>query len=133
MDAAKQVASKGKDVAEKGKDAVAEGASSSGKAVSSVAGKAKWPAVAGGAALAGLAGGVALAGKRNGGTKLLGHPVGGGKATKQLADAGKGMGKFSENLGQLAAEMRQTREAIDQGSKHASPIEVVLRALTARR
>jgi hypothetical protein len=29
--------------------------------------------------------------------------------------------------------MRKTREAFESGSKHGSPIEVVLRALTARR
>ena len=33
----------------------------------------------------------------------------------------------------FAAEMRKTREAFESGSKHGSPIEVVLRALTARR
>ncbi|HZA59450.1 MAG TPA: hypothetical protein VE523_09730 [Solirubrobacterales bacterium] len=53
------------------------------------------------------------------------------KAGKGLAEAGKGIGRFSENAGQLAAELRQTREALD--TKHQSPIEVVLRALTARR
>jgi hypothetical protein len=91
--------------------------------------------VAGGAALAGLAGGVALGAQRNSGRKILGMRVGQGRgeAGKNLADTSKNIGKFSENVGQFAAEMRKTREAIESGSKHSSPIEVVLRALTARR
>lgn len=124
-----------KQIASRGKNAVAEGADSSGKAISSAADKAKWPAVAGGAALAGLAGGLALGAKRNSGRKVLGMRVGkgGGKAGKKLAEASKNAGRFSENVGQFAVEMRKTREAIENGSKHSSPIEVVLRALTARR
>jgi hypothetical protein len=61
--------------------------------------------------------------------------VGGGfeKAAKNLAEASKNAGRFGENLGQFTAEMRQTREAIENVSKHRSPIEVVLQALTARR
>ena len=123
-----------KQIGSKGKKAVAEGAHTGGKAISSAAGKVKWPAVAGGAALAGLAGGVALGAQRNSGRKILGMRVGQGReAGKNLADTSKNIGKFSENVGQFAAEMRKTREAIESGSKHSSPIEVVLRALTARR
>jgi hypothetical protein len=58
--------------------------------------------------------------------------VDGGKAGKGLTEAGKGIGRFSENLGELAGEIRQTREAIGT-DRHRSPIEVVLHALTARR
>ncbi len=103
--------------------------------ISSAAGKVKWPAVAGGAALAGLAGGVALGAKRHSGHKVLGMRVGSGsgKAGRNLAEAGRNVGRFSENVGQFAAEVRKTREAIENGSKHSSPIEMVLRALTARR
>lgn len=124
-----------KQIGSKGKEAVAEGAHTGGKAISSAAAKVKWPAVAGGAALAGLAGGVALGAQRNSGRKILGMRVGQGRgeAGKNLADTSKNIGKFSENVGQFAAEMRKTREAIESGSKHSSPIEVVLRALTARR
>lgn len=122
-----------KQIGSKGKEAVAEGAHTGGKAISSAAGKVKWPAVAGGAALAGLAGGVALGAQRNSGRKILGMRVGRGEAGKNLADTSKNIGKFSENVGQFAAEMRKTREAIESGTKHSSPIEVVLRALTARR
>lgn len=124
-----------KQIGSKGKEAVAEGAHTGGKAISSAAAKVKWPAVAGGAALAGLAGGVALGAQRNSGRKILGMRVGQGRgeAGKNLADTSKNIGKFSENVGQFAAEMRKTREAIETGSKHSSPIEVALRALTARR
>jgi hypothetical protein len=124
-----------KQIASKGKDAVAEGTQSGTKAISSAADKVKWPAVAAGAALAGLVGGVALGAKRHSGRKVLGMRVGNGsgKAGKNLAEASKNVGRFSENVGQFAAEVRKTREAIENGSKHSSPIEVVLRALTARR
>lgn len=126
VDAVKQIGSKGR-------EAVAESAHTGGKAISSAAGKVKWPAVAGGAALAGLAGGIALGAHGNSGRKILGMRVGRGEAGKNLADTSKNIGKFSENVGQFAAEMRKTREAIESGSKHSSPIEVALRALTARR
>jgi hypothetical protein len=124
-----------KEFASKGKSAVAEGAQNGGKAVSTVAGKMKGPAFAAGAALAGVAGGMALQSKRDSGRKLLGVPVrkGVGDVGRNLADAGQSVGRFTENLGAFAAEMRKTREAIDDRSKHRSPIEVVLQALTARR
>jgi hypothetical protein len=118
-----------KQFASKGKDAVAEGVQGSGKAISTVAGKVN------GAALAGLAGGMAVQSKRDSGRKILGMRLGNGmgKTGKNLADAGQSVGRFTENLGEFAAEMRKTREAIDKGAKHRSPIEVVLQALTARR
>jgi hypothetical protein len=52
-----------------------------------------------------------------------------------LAEATKNAGRFTENLGALAGEMRKARETIDgdTAAKHRSPIEVVLQALTARR
>jgi hypothetical protein len=124
-----------KQFASKGKHAVAEGVQGGGKAISTVAGKVKGPALAGGAALAGLAGGMAVQSKRDSGRKILGMRLGDGmgKTGKNLADAGQSVGRFSENLGEFAAEMRKTREAIDNGAKHRSPVEVVLQALTARR
>lgn len=108
-----------KEVASKGKDA---------------ASKLKGPALAGGAALLGLAGGVALGSSRSG-RKMMGMRVGNGvgNASKNLADASKNVGRFGDNLGQFAAEMQAIREAIENGSKGRSPIEVTLRALTARR
>ncbi len=125
-----------KQIASKGKDAVAEGVQSGGKTISTVAGKVKGPALAaGGAALAGLAGGMAVQSKRDSGRKILGMRLGNsvGKAGKDLADAGQSVGRFTENLGEFATEMRKTREAIDSRAKHRSPIEVLLQALTARR
>ena len=95
----------------------------------------KGPALAGGAALAGLAGGMALQSKRDSGSKILGLRVGtgAGEMGRSLADAGTMVGRVSENLGEFAAEMRKTREAIESGGKHRSPVEVLLQALTARR
>lgn len=105
------------------------------EAISTVAGKVKGPALAGGAALAGLVGGMAVQSKRGSGRKVLGMRLGngGGKTGRTLADAGQSVGRFAENLGEFATEMRKTREAIDDRTKHRSPIEVVLQALTARR
>jgi hypothetical protein len=127
-----------KQLAAKGKDAVAQGAQSGGKVISNAADKAsklKGPALAGGAALAGLAGGMAVQAKRDSRRKILGVRFrnGAGDTGKNLADAGQKVGRFTENLGAFAAEMRRTREAIDSQGKHRSPIEVVLQALTARR
>jgi hypothetical protein len=127
-----------KKLAAKGKETVAQGAQSGGKAASSVADKAsklKGPALAGGAALAGLAGGMAVQSKRDSRRKILGVSFrnSGGEAGKNLLDAGQKVARFTENLGEFAAEMRKTREAIDARGKHRSPIEVVLQALTARR
>jgi hypothetical protein len=99
-----------------------------------VASKVKGPALAGGAALAGLAGGMAVQAKRDSKRKIMGVRFrNGGDVGRNLADAGQKVGRASENLGQFAAEMRKTREAIDSRSKHRSPIEVLLQALTARR
>jgi hypothetical protein len=122
-----------KQVASKGIEAAESGAQSRGRTVAKTAGKVKWPAMAGGAALAGLVGGVALGSKRST-AKLSGlRPRAGGDTGKNLVKAGENLGRFGENVGQFASEMRKTREAIESGSKHSSPIEVLLRALTARR
>ena len=121
-----------KQVASKGIEAVEGGAQSGGRTVAKTAGKVKWPAMAGGAALAGLVGGVALGSKRSTG-KLSGLRPRAGDTGRNLAKAGENLGRFGENVGQFAFEMRKTREAIESGSKQSSPIEVLLRALTARR
>ena len=94
----------------------------------------KGPALAGGAALAGLAGGMAVQSKRDSRRGVLGMRSGQGmgNAGKNLLNAGQKVGRFTENLGEFAAEMRKTREAVENRSKHRSPIEVVLQALTAR-
>ena len=78
---------------------------------------------------------MAVQSKRDSGRKVLGMRLGNGvgKTGKNFVDAGQSVGRFTENLGEIAAEMRKTREAIDSRPKHRSPIEVVLQALTARR
>ena len=78
---------------------------------------------------------MAVQSKRDSGRKVLGMRLGSGvgKAGKNLADAGRSVGRFTENLGEFATKMRKTREAIDNRAKHRSPIEVLLQALTARR
>jgi hypothetical protein len=77
-------------------------------AVGNAADKAKVPLVAGGAALAGVAGGVVL------GTRHAHRHSRMDKAIK------------------LAHELQQVRQPTN-GSKHRSPVEVVLEGLTSRR
>ncbi|HEX5821655.1 MAG TPA: hypothetical protein VFY30_07800 [Solirubrobacterales bacterium] len=57
---------------------------------------------------------MALQSKRDSGRKASGMRLGNGvgKAGKNLADAGQSVGRLTETLGELAAEMRKTREAI---------------------
>jgi hypothetical protein len=78
---------------------------------------------------------MAVQSKRDSRRSVLGMRAGQGmgNAGKNLVNAGQKVGRFTENLGEFAAEMRKTREAVDNQSKHRSPIEVVLQALTARR
>jgi hypothetical protein len=101
---------------------------------SSLASKAKTPAIAGGAAVAGLVGGIALS-RRAPGKKVLGVRLGGGgarAASESLADAAREIGTFGERVGELANEIRVVREGVSD--RHArSPIEVVLEGLTTRR
>jgi hypothetical protein len=54
-------------------------------------------------------------------------------STKDLATAAKHAGKLGQQVSELTTEMRYTREAIDNGRKRRSPIEVLLEGLTARR
>jgi hypothetical protein len=78
---------------------------------------------------------MALQSKRDSGRNPLGKRFGNGagRLGKSLIDATDNVARSSENLGALAAEVRRTREAIADRGRHPSPIEVVLRALTARR
>lgn len=116
------------------KEVVTDAVGGAGSKVRRAAGSAKGPLLAGGAAVAGVVGGVAL-GAARGPRKLLGV-----KPTKpsiqirsqDVARTAKEIGAFGEQLGNFAAEIRQTREAAT-ASKHRSPVEVVLQALTARR
>jgi len=115
-----------------------------GQTVGKVASKAKVPLVAGGAAIAGAGGAMALAAASKGGRK---HKVGmkSLKAampkkpkvkvnTKDLAKAAKQVGKVSAQVGEIADGIQRAQGSSNgDGSKHRSPIEVVLQGLTARR
>lgn len=105
---------------------------------SSAAHKVVLPLVAGGAALAGTVGGVMLGASRSGG-KVLGvrlpHPkrVQFKVDSGDLAKAGRQLGRFGDNVGELSAELRRARQGLAGDNKHSSPIEVLLRGLTTRR
>jgi hypothetical protein len=105
------------------------------QAVGRAASKAKVPLMAGGAALAGAAGGLALGmhqGRRRGGIAAPRRPQ--VKVNSHdLARAAKEVGTFGAQMGHLASELQRNREAANGGSKHRSPLEVVLEGLTARR
>ncbi len=111
--------------ADKATSAVGDTAAKATTAVGSAAGKAKVPLIAGGAALAGTAGGIVL-----GAHQARRHRHRG----RTLAKAAKGAGSLGAQVGHLAYELQRNREAINSnGSKHRSPVEVVLEGLTARR
>jgi len=97
--------------------------------------KAKVPLLAGGAALAGAAGGLLLGdrqARRNGvAAKALSRRPQVKVSSRDLAKAAKEVGSFGAQMGRLAAELQQAREAAGNG-KHRSPVEVVLEGLTAR-
>ena len=104
-----------------------------GQAVS----RAKVPLLAGGAALAGTVGGVVFGATRSGG-KVLGVTLPKSKRvkirSKDLARAAKEMGRFGENMGDLTTELKRAREGLaNGGSRHDSPIEVLLKGLAHRR
>jgi hypothetical protein len=102
---------------------VGDAASSVGRAAS----KAKTPLLAGSAAVAGVAGGIALG--RSSKSRLRRPKV--KIDSHDLAKAAKEVGQFGVDVGQLASELRRNREAA-HGTKHRSPIEVVLQGLTSR-
>lgn len=100
--------------------------------------KATIPLVAGGAALAGTVGGVLIGASRSGG-KILGVSLPQPKRVQlkmdsgDLARAARQVGRFGENVGELTAELKRARQGLAGDNKHSSPIEVLLRGLTARR
>lgn len=100
--------------------------------------KAAIPLVAGGAALAGTVGGVLIGASRSGG-KVLGVSLPKPKRVQfkvdsgDLAKAARQVGHFGENVGELTAELKRTRQGLAGDNKHSSPIEILLRGLTARR
>jgi hypothetical protein len=115
---------------------VEETAKDAGQTVGGAVSKAKVPLVAGGAALAGAAGGLVLGARqvrRNGvGAKALSRRPKVKVRSQDLARAAKEVGSFGAQMGRLATELQQTREAAGNGH-HRSPVEVVLDGLTARR
>jgi hypothetical protein len=123
----------------KAKDA-GQGVGKAANGVGKAASKAKVPLMAGGAALAGAAGGLALAasqgGKRRGiGSALRAPAVRKPKikvTSRDVAKAAKEVGNFSAQVGAVATELQNAREAAENGT-HRSPVEVVLQGLTSRR
>jgi hypothetical protein len=115
---------------------VGDRAKGAGQAVGNAASKSKMPILAGGAALVGAAGGLALGARQ----ARRHHGIGWRIArrpqmkvdSRDLAKAAKEVGSFGTQMGKLAAELQQAREAAN-GGQHRSPIEVVLDGLTARR
>lgn len=110
-------------------------AKDAGHMVGGAVSKAKVPLVAGGAALAGAAGGMLLGARqarRHGmAAKALSRRPLVKVRSRDLASAAKEVGSFGAQVGRLASELQQAREA-GNGS-HRSPVEVVLDGLTARR
>ncbi len=115
--------------------AVEETAKDAGHAVGGAVSKAKVPLMAGGAALAGAAGGLVLGARqarRNGpAARALSRRPQVKVRSQDLAKAAKEVGSFGAQMGRLATELQQTREAAGNG-KHRSPVEVVLEGLTRR-
>lgn len=111
-------------------------AKSAGKSVGKAASKAKVPLVAGGAAVAGAAGGLALAASKHGRRKGIKGAMPRKPKIKlksgDVAKAAKEVGNFSAQVGELANELQRARESAN-GTRHRSPVEVVLQGLTARR
>jgi hypothetical protein len=99
---------------------VAHTADKATTAVGNAADKAKIPLVAGGAALAGVAGGAML-----GAHQVRRH------RGRGLAKTAKSVGIVGAQVGRLASEIHQAREA--GNGKSRSPVEVVLEGLTTRR
>jgi hypothetical protein len=117
----KSSSSNGASRAGSARQAVESTAKDAGQTVGGAASKAKVPLLAGGAALAGAAGGMVL-----GARQARRHHHG------DFAHAAKEVGSFGAQVGRLASELHQAREAVGN-SKHRSPVEVVLEGLTARR
>jgi hypothetical protein len=107
------------------KGSVERTAKGAGRSVGRAAGKAKLPLVAGGAALVGAAGGLAMAGRRMRRRPQI------KVSSRDVANVAKEVGSFSAQMGRLASELQNAREAGD--GKGRSPVEVVLEGLTSRR
>lgn len=106
-----------------------------GRSVGRAARRAKTPLIASGAAVAGAAGGIALGARQARHSKMNGLARRSRPKVKvnsrDIARAAKDVGEFGVQVGQLASELRRTREEA-HGSRRRSPIEVVLQGLTTR-
>ena len=115
-------------------ESVEHTAKDAGNTVGKAASKAKLPLVAGGAALAGAVGGMAVGAHQARRHKVLAGAMARRPMVKvssrDLAGAAKQVGTFGAQMGRLASELQQAREA---NGKQRSPVEVVLDGLTARR
>lgn len=112
-------------------EAVEHTAKEAGSTVGRAASKAKLPLVASGAAVAGAVGGLAVGARqarRHRGWAMRRPQV--KVRSRDLASAAKDVGSLGAQMGRLASELQQAREA---NGKHRSPVEVVLQGLTARR
>ena len=132
--------SNGKSRVEVARQTVEHSTKEVGQTVGKVASKAKTPLLAGGAAMAGAAGGLAISAMRSRQShsrKVLGVKMPQPKRVKvrsrDVAKAAKEIGSFGQQVGELATELRHAREETSNGTKHRSPVEVVLDGLTARR
>lgn len=97
-----------------------------GAAATQAASKARIPLLAGSAALVGAT--------RSGGEVLgltLPHPPRVRIRSSDLAAAAKEVGRFGEQVGELTTELKQAREGLGKGQ--SSPLEIILKGLTARR
>jgi hypothetical protein len=113
--------------------AVQHTAREAGGTVGKAASKAKLPLVASGAAVAGAVGGLAVGAHQARRHKVLGMAMRQPQVkvrSRDLANAAKEVGSFGAQMGRLASELQQVREA---NGRHRSPLEVVLEGLTARR
>jgi hypothetical protein len=96
----------------------------------------KVPLLAGSAALVGAAGGLAMGTRHGRNRGRLAKAIPQRPQIKvdshDVAKAAKEVGSFGRQVGHLASELQRARETAN-GSKHRSPVEVVLDGLTHRR
>jgi hypothetical protein len=131
----------GKTLSQAARDAgkvLSKTAKDSGETLGSAAKKAtlhgKTPLLMGGTALVGAAGGLALGARRNRPLKVLGAEIprnGIHLKSRNVARTARQMGRLTETAGHVAAELRRADES--DGKTRLSPVEVLLRGLTARR
>lgn len=105
---------------------VTEAGRNAGRAAS----RARTPLLAGGAAVAGAAAGLAVGANRGRKRRVRRRPMMKIRS-KDLVKVTRDVGRFGMDVGQLASELRRTREQASS-AKRRSPVEVVLDGLTHR-